>query len=628
MRQFLRYVAFVRPQGSAYCSSTLREDVTFREVARRRCKNVFDRRLSAGAVNDLVQDLVAQFPAVSAVVLLNDELPTGKSLQPEILSHNPVPCFTLSRSIALASAMPEDFCRFVLIDFRSPGSVSLVKRGAGNAIEDFRTHVMSLGGMLGMPELMNNKWDDILAIVPRHDVLAKVLARLLRVTDDFGYTSLGLFSSLFGQPGCADAILRALAPEGGSTRSAAALCYEDALFRGAARALSRLDLTAGVLSVRSDDSVVYSMNAPLTVSYSITQLRKHIFDVHEPALSTLAGGRPVLIAIDETVDDIYGRDLRRYADLNLNAVDILRIRGGETNKSFEQVAAVCDAAVAMHLPRNGAMIGIGGGVALDIVGLACTLFRRGIGFIRVPTTLLAMIDVAVGIKHGINFAGKKNILGTFYPPLGAINDPAFLKTVSPRDLACGIAEAVKIALVADAELFLLIERHADALLKTNFQNPGPAVREFLERSQIAMMAQLAPNLYETDLKRAVDFGHSFSPAIEAASAYSIPHGEAVAIDMLIATAIAVHRKICPSSLFERLLRVYEIAGLPLTCDFITPPFLENALREVRHHRGGRLNFPVPTGIGTYAFLQKIDAKECVLALDAVSGAAGALCRSG
>lgn len=115
----------------------------------------------------------------------------------------------------------------------------------------------------------------------------------------------------------------------------------------------------------------------------------------------------------------------------------------------------------------------------------------------------------------------------------------------------------------------------------------------------------------------MDFGHSFSPTLELRSDYRLTHGEAVALDMSLSTAIAVQRGICGQSLFDRLIALYEAVGLPITDDLCTGPLLMEALVDVKGHRGGELNFPVPAGLGACAFLQHVDANDCRVALNAV-----------
>ena len=180
---------------------------------------------------------------------------------------------------------------------------------------------------------------------------------------------------------------------------------------------------------------------------------------------------------------------------------------------------------------------------------------------------------------------------------------------------------IKVGLIADRVLFCLLEQYLERLIESSFQKPAAVAREMLERSQFAMMTQLAPNLYEDELKRAVDFGHSFSPTLELRSDYRLAHGEAVAIDMLLSTAIAAHRGICEASLFDRLIALYQTAGLATSDDSCTVPLLMEALVDVKGHRGGSLNFPVPEGIGSCAFLQHVDANDCRVALNTIAQSA-------
>jgi 2-epi-5-epi-valiolone synthase len=363
------------------------------------------------------------------------------------------------------------------------------------------------------------------------------------------------------------------------------------------------------------------MRVSRDIAYDVTQLTSHVFDTGVTALADLVGRRPLLIAFDEVIYVLYGATIRAYLERHLNVFSTIILKAGESNKNFDQVERVCDAAISAGLPRNGVMIGVGGGVVLDIVGMAAALYRRGVAFVRIPTTLLGMIDVAVGIKQAVNFGKRKNILGTFYPPIGVLNDPTFLQTASRRDLACGIAEMIKIGLVADRVLFCLLEQYLERLMESAFQEPPAVSREILERSQFAMMKELAPNLHEDDLKRAVDFGHSFSPTLELRSGYRLAHGEAVAIDMLLSTAIAVHHSLCEASLFNRLIALYNTAGLAIIDELCSLQLLMEALVDVKGHRGGNLNFPIPAGIGSCTFLQQVDANDCRVALNAIAQSA-------
>ena len=337
--------------------------------------------------------------------------------------------------------------------------------------------------------------------------------------------------------------------------------------------------------------------------------------------------RPVLVVVDRRVDDLYGTDLRTYFEQETNLLGYLVIDGSENTKSWSPVHKICDAAIDIQLPRDGVMAAVGGGVTLDITGFAASIFRRGVHFVRIPTSLIGLIDVGVGIKHGINVGGKKSIVGSFYPPMANINDPTFLRTLPQRHVACGVAEIVKMAVVRDADLFGLVERHVSDFVAQRFQNSSVA-QDVLIRSEHLMMQELQPNLFESELRRLPDFGHTFSPAIEIASRWSINHGEAVAMDMLISTAIALNKGLCSETTFERLRNVVHRAGLAMTHEVCRPVVLMKGLQAARQHRSGNLNLVVPLEIGKADFIQDVTFDEIEQALALLGGELERVCTAG
>lgn len=360
------------------------------------------------------------------------------------------------------------------------------------------------------------------------------------------------------------------------------------------------------------------MSASKSVAYEIEHTQAPVFDLSDNTLANAVEGLPIFIIVDERLWASHESQIESYAKAKLNCLGIVRLPGCETTKSLDAVAALCTAAVEKNLPRHGAFVAVGGGTILDMVGFVASIYRRGVAYVRVPTTLIGMIDVGVGIKQAINFKHKKNVLGSFYPPRCTINDVRFLWQLPRRELACGMAEALKIFLLCDAPAFELLEEHAVELMESRFRSPEPVMRTFLLRAQIAMMEQLSTNLFEHELKRLVDFGHSFSPIIETMSDYAVAHGEAVALDMLLSTAIAVGRKLCDASLMSRLIRLYGNIGLPTAHPLLSPLLMERALVETRAHRGGVPNLVVPAGLGAAHFLQDVSYDEITLALRSIA----------
>jgi 3-dehydroquinate synthetase len=362
------------------------------------------------------------------------------------------------------------------------------------------------------------------------------------------------------------------------------------------------------------ETMTLSVVSPLIVSYNIVHTADGVFDPANPQLADLVGNRPALIILDDAISLVYGTRIEQYARIHLDCRAVIYVTGNESTKTLASAADLCERAIAARIPRDGVFIAIGGGTVMDVAGFAASIFRRGISYVRIPTTLIGMIDVAVGIKQGVNAGNLKNVIGSFYPPLGVLNDRRLLATLPKRHLACGIAEALKIALVCDEGLFQLLESHARVLIESGFQEPIGIANEVLRLSEQAMIDELAPNLYERDRRRLADFGHSFSAAIEVASDYSVPHGEAVALDMLLSSALGVQAGVVPVDLLERLANLYETVGLPLMHPLMTPELMYNALQDIRLHRDGNLNLVVPAAIGTGAFLQAVSRDELAVAL--------------
>src|SRR5205823_13028969 len=252
------------------------------------------------------------------------------------------------------------------------------------------------------------------------------------------------------------------------------------------------------------------------IRYSTIHPAANVLNPNNPAIQSAVGDRPVLAVVDQRINALYGAALRTYLEQKTRLSGYILVNGAEASKTWAPVQRICETAVKVQLPRNGVMVAVGGGVALDVVGFAASIFRRGVNFIRVPTSLIGLIDVGVGIKHGINVADKKSIVGAFYPAMVNINDSAFLSTLPDRHISCGLAEIIKMAIVRDADLFALLEKHVGTLIDKRFQDSAVA-QDVLIRAEHLMMQELQPNLFESDLRRLADFGHSFSPAIEHAS---------------------------------------------------------------------------------------------------------------
>jgi 3-dehydroquinate synthetase len=383
--------------------------------------------------------------------------------------------------------------------------------------------------------------------------------------------------------------------------------------RRAARASSQ----ESRVRLHRNGTTTFRLEVERRITYDVINIRGHVFDPHDLTLASALEDRPTFIVVDQNVLRLYGSALRRYAASNLRCFGISSLVAHETTKTLSSVGDICARANAAGIPREGVLLAVGGGVALDQAGCAAALYRRGIRFARIPTTLTGIVDVGVGIKQGVNAEGRKNLLGVFHPAYVNVCDLAFLESSPPRSIACGLAEIAKIAIVCDGPLFELLERDGASLLSSNFQTQ-PIAEIVVARAQQAMMDQLSDNLYEETFARLVDFGHTFSPLLESQSRYEIAHGEAVSVDMVLSAAIALELGLCDAASFVRIVSMMRSFGTPVRDAALDENLGMDALAYARAHRGGALHLVVPCGIGTATFVQDVGREVLRAALARVN----------
>merc|ERR1712048_320367 len=248
------------------------------------------------------------------------------------------------------------------------------------------------------------------------------------------------------------------------------------------------------------------------------------------------------------------------------------------------------------------VIAIGGGVCLDLVGMAASLFRRRTPYIRVPTTSLAYVDASVGAKNGCNFLGSKNRLGTYVPPCAALLDSSFFQTQGERDVSNSLGEMAKMAIMKSAELLEILEKHGPRLIAQRFKpqdSDDDIPAKVLRISIQTMMEELTPNLWENCLDRLVDFGHGVGQNLEMSSLgteHELMHGEAVATDMSFMTVLANVLGCLSDADRDRILRMLHTCKLPTWHPLFTREFFKEALADrVKNSLGMRL--PLPVGFG-------------------------------
>lgn len=355
----------------------------------------------------------------------------------------------------------------------------------------------------------------------------------------------------------------------------------------------------------SRDERVHGIGCASPRAYDV-RLTERVLDPTHGALAGHLAGRKTLIVTTPTVAALYDDALARFiAEAPGVTASLMVLECTEEKKTLGEVAAVCREALARGLDRKSVLVGVGGGVCTDIVSVAAAGIRRGIGCVRVPTTLIGQIDAGIGLKGAVNFSGKKSYLGCFYPPEAVFVDPAFLRTVPARLMAFGFAEVIKMALVRDHRLFELVEAHHAQLTASRFKAPLEEGRQVLRLAIKRMLEELETNPYEDrSYKRLVDMGHTFSPALEAASGFAMHHGQAVAIDTALTVTLCEQLGLLAKAERDRVIALIRAVGLPITSELLTLDRCRQGLDEAVLHRGGAVNLVAPTAIGEATFIER------------------------
>ena len=327
------------------------------------------------------------------------------------------------------------------------------------------------------------------------------------------------------------------------------------------------------------------------------------------------GSKKIIAFIDSTVYE--SDDSWLTLEQNHSSLFLIPTNLGESTKQTESLLACLERIESIGFSRrDDILIAIGGGVLMDLISLAANLYRRGVAVIKVPTTLLGFVDASIGIKTGVNFMGQRNRLGTYYLNYDVLYDRSLLATLSSDLLREGLGEIFKIAIIKSRLLFELLEKKSKHLLDPLFYQTDTGA-EIIGLSVKLMLEELHENPTETNLKRCVDFGHSFSPLVEMRSIEEtnfsdITHGLAVGADCIITCLIARNRGLLSVDEFDRILSVGK------AIDFLSEhPIYEHndimwsSLVDMTEHRGGNQNLPYPTEIGRYDFIQDLVYEELV-----------------
>ena len=305
----------------------------------------------------------------------------------------------------------------------------------------------------------------------------------------------------------------------------------------------------------------------------------------------------IALIIDRNVPIKFKKDLKKK--LKSYNLLFLSFKANEKNKSINIVNYFLNVLLSKNFTRSDLIIGVGGGITGDVSGFVASIFKRGINFINIPTTLLAQVDSAIGGKTGVNSNYGKNLIGSFYQPKLVISDTLFINSLSKREIICGYAEILKHSIIKDKKFFYWLEKNSKFVLSKDSEVLSYAIKKSCEIKNYFV----TQDENEKNLRMILNFGHTFAHAIEIKNNYSlkITHGEAVLSGIILATKLSVVKKICSSKVLERIKNIYLKNNLSYTFKKYNNqnslnkliPYLKND----KKNNDGKINFILLKNIG-------------------------------
>jgi 3-dehydroquinate synthase len=312
------------------------------------------------------------------------------------------------------------------------------------------------------------------------------------------------------------------------------------------------------------------------------------------ALRRLAPAHRYFLITDSRVRALHGAALLASLRRANFRVSLLSVPAGERSKTRETKARLEDRILALGGGRDSAVLALGGGMICDLAGFTAATYHRGVPFLPIPTTLLAMVDAAVGGKTAVDHPRGKNLIGAFHPPRAVFADLRFLQTLPGRDFRSGLAEVVKSAVIGDPVLFRAMERDPSALLARRPDVLG----DLVWRSCRVKAGVVESDERESGLRAVLNFGHTLGHALEHLMRTRLPHGEAVAIGMALEARSAVAAGILPAEHARRIIALLQTLGLPTSLPPGAAPLrlLEIARADKKAERG-EIRYALPRAIG-------------------------------
>ncbi len=344
------------------------------------------------------------------------------------------------------------------------------------------------------------------------------------------------------------------------------------------------------------------MSAEITVRLKNTRERSYTIVIRPGILESLPRivaqrwkRSKLFIITDSNVEKLFGADLQeRFASAGFDS-QLLSFGAGERNKNNRTVQQLHTELLSHQIRRDNLIVALGGGVVGDVAGYAAATILRGVAYIQVPTTMLSQVDSSVGGKVGIDHPLGKNLIGAFHQPSAVFIDPNTLGTLSEKEFRNGLAEVVKIAAALDKSFFTLLERNSTRLNRSN----RSLLTQIIARSVGLKAAVVEKDEFESGLRKSLNLGHTIGHALEAASGFTLKHGEAVALGIIAEARIAVRLGLLQKKDYARLSHLLKQLKLPTRLPTIkhTTKFFSSITTDKKSERD-TTKFVLLNGIGS------------------------------
>jgi 3-dehydroquinate synthase len=330
--------------------------------------------------------------------------------------------------------------------------------------------------------------------------------------------------------------------------------------------------------------------------------------------------RNICFIIDDNVrsywEDYIARPFNNYE----KKIEFYSLKPGENSKSYLELNRIYSFLLEKNFGRDTLIIAVGGGVAGDLSGYAASTFMRGVQLIHIPTTLLAAVDSAIGGKTGINFNGKKNIIGTFYQPKLVLIDINFLSTLPQDEITSGIGEIIKYSFLSSNDFF----EYARKNLEKIYSNDEKVIRQVILRSAAIKSAVVKQDEKESGLRKILNLGHTFAHAIESDLNFGIKHGEAVTAGIISALYLSNKIGILPKNRLKEYLSLPFIVKLPQQISSLNENNMVNIMHLDKKNRNGKINFVLLSRIGNILVDVQTPEDDVFYALEKMKNIKGSL----